>query len=79
MVARAAAGTAAGPLLPRRLHCAPRVGALIRRHQQDLYDILRRAAAQLLMKLAAAQSLMKLAADPHYVGGLMGVLCVLHT
>jgi Putative transposase/Transposase zinc-binding domain len=43
---------------------------IIRRHQQDLYDILLRAAAQ---------SLMKLAADPHYVGGLIGVLCVLHT
>jgi hypothetical protein len=46
------------------------LGELIRRHQQDLYDILLRAAAQ---------SLMKLAADPHYVGGLIGVLCVLHT
>ena len=29
------------------------LGALIRRHQQDLYDILLRAAAQSLMKLAA--------------------------
>jgi putative transposase len=28
---------------------------------------------------AAAQALMKLAADPHEVGGLIGVLCVLHT
>jgi Putative transposase/Transposase zinc-binding domain len=46
------------------------LGELIRRHQQDLYDLLLRAAAQ---------SLMKLAADPHYVGGLIGVLCVLHT
>ena len=44
--------------------------ALVRRHQQDLYDILLRAAAQALMKLAV---------DPHYVGGLIGVLCVLHT
>jgi hypothetical protein len=43
---------------------------IIRRHQQDLYDILLRASAQ---------SLIKLAADPHYVGGLIGVLCVLHT
>ena len=43
---------------------------LVRRHQQDLYDILLRAAAQALIKLAA---------DPHYVGGLIGVLCVLHT
>jgi Putative transposase/Transposase zinc-binding domain len=46
------------------------LGAVIRRHQQDLYDILIRAAAQALIKLAAA---------PHYVGGLIGVLCVLHT
>jgi Putative transposase len=44
--------------------------ALIRRHQKDLYDILLRAAAQALIKLAA---------DPHDVGGLLGVLCVLHT
>ena len=43
---------------------------LIRRHQQDLYNILLRAAAQ---------SLITLAGDPHYVGGLIGVLCVLHT
>jgi putative transposase/transposase-like zinc-binding protein len=43
---------------------------LIRRHQRDLYDILLRAAAQ---------SLITLAADAHYVGGLIGVLCVLHT
>jgi hypothetical protein len=46
------------------------LGAIIRRHQQDLYDILLRAAARALMKLAM---------DPHYVGGLIGVLCVLHT
>jgi Putative transposase/Transposase zinc-binding domain len=50
--------------LPQELH------ALVRRNQHNLYDILLRAAAQ---------SLMKLAADPHYVGGLIGVLCVLHT
>src|SRR5215218_7313409 len=43
---------------------------IIRRHQRDLYDILLRAAAQALIRLAA---------DPHYVGGLIGVLCVLHT
>jgi Putative transposase/Transposase zinc-binding domain len=43
---------------------------LVRRHQKDLYDILLRAAAHALIKLAA---------DPHYVGGLIGVLCVLHT
>jgi hypothetical protein len=43
---------------------------LVRRNQKDLYDILLRAAAQALITLAA---------DPHYVGGLIGVLCVLHT
>jgi hypothetical protein len=43
---------------------------IIRRHQRDLYDILLRAAAQALIRLAA---------DPHDVGGLIGVLCVLHT
>jgi hypothetical protein len=41
----------------------------VRRHQQDLYDILRRAAAPARIKLTAA---------PHYVGGLSGLLCVLH-
>jgi hypothetical protein len=46
------------------------LGEIIRQHQKDLYDSLLRAAAQALIKLAA---------DPHYVGGLMGVLCVLHT
>jgi hypothetical protein len=46
------------------------LGEILRQHQQDLYDILLRAAAQ---------SLIKLAADPPYVGGLIGVLCVLHT
>jgi hypothetical protein len=50
--------------LPQELHDP------VRRHQKDLYDILLRAAAQALIKLAA---------DPHYVGGLIGVLCVLHT
>ncbi len=43
---------------------------LVRRHQPDLYDMLLRAAAQALITLAA---------DPHDVGGLIGVLCVLHT
>jgi hypothetical protein len=43
---------------------------LVRQNQKDLYDILIRAAAQ---------SLITLAADPHDVGGLIGVLCVLHT
>jgi Putative transposase/Transposase zinc-binding domain len=43
---------------------------LVRRNQKDLYAILRRAAAHALITLAA---------DPHDVGGLIGVLCVLHT
>ena len=42
----------------------------VRSHPEILYGI--------LMK-AAAQSLIKLAADPRYVGGLIGVLAVLHT
>ena len=43
---------------------------LVRRHQQDRYAILLRAAAQALLTRAA---------DPHDVGGLLGVLGVLHT
>jgi Transposase zinc-binding domain len=43
---------------------------LVRRHQNDLYDIWLRAAAHARITLAA---------DPHDVGGLIGVLCVLHT
>jgi hypothetical protein len=43
---------------------------LIRRHQTTLYPILIRAAAKALIKLAA---------DPHYVGGLIGVMAILHT
>jgi hypothetical protein len=46
------------------------LGEIIRRHQQDLDDSFRRAAAP---------SLMKRAMDPHDVGGLIGVLWVLHT
>jgi hypothetical protein len=46
------------------------LGEVVRRHPQALYDILIRAAAQALIKLAA---------DPHYVGGLIRVLCVLPT
>jgi hypothetical protein len=46
------------------------LGDIVRRYQKTLYP--------LLMK-AAAHSLIKLAADPHYVGGLIGVLAVLHT
>ena len=43
---------------------------LVRRHQKTIYPILMQAAARALIKLAA---------DPHYVGGLIGVLAVLHT
>jgi hypothetical protein len=43
---------------------------LVRQHQKAVYPILMKAAARALMKLAA---------DPHYVGGLIGVLAVLHT
>jgi hypothetical protein len=46
------------------------LGEMSRRHQQDRYDILRRAAAQAFMTRAM---------DPHDVGGLIGVLCGLHT
>ena len=50
--------------LPKELH------RLLRAHQKTLYNV--------LMK-AAALSLMQLAADPRYVGGKIGILCVLHT
>jgi hypothetical protein len=43
---------------------------LLRQHQKALYPLLMQAAARALMKLAA---------DPHYVGGQIGVLTVLHT
>jgi hypothetical protein len=59
-----------GPYLHVVLTLPQDLRELVRRHQKDLYDILLRAAAQALIKLAA---------DPHYVGGLIGVLCVLHT
>lgn len=41
-----------------------------RRHQKELYGALMQAAAQ---------SLLALAADPHYIGGQIGILAVLHT
>lgn len=44
--------------------------ACMRSRQVQLYDVLMRAAGR---------SLIELAADPHYVGGLVGVLAVLHT
>ena len=50
--------------LPAQLH------EITRRHQRRLYGILMKAAAAALIRLAA---------DPHYVGGLIGVLAVLHT
>jgi hypothetical protein len=43
---------------------------LVRSHQKVLYGLLMKAAANALIKLAA---------DPHYVGGLIGILAVLHT
>lgn len=46
------------------------LGRIVRRHQQSLYAVLMKAATIALMKLAA---------DPHYVGGQIGILAVLHT
>lgn len=43
---------------------------LTRRHQRLLYGLVMRSAAQALLRLTA---------DPQYVGGLVGVLAVLHT
>lgn len=43
---------------------------LIHTHQKKLYAVLIQSAAE---------SLMELAADPKYIGGKIGVLCVLHT
>jgi hypothetical protein len=42
----------------------------VRHHQQEVYGILIRSAAD---------SILKLTADPHYVGGKVGVMAVLHT
>ncbi len=39
----------------------------------------RRAMDDIIHCRTAAQALIKLAMDPHHVGGLMGVLCILHT
>jgi len=46
------------------------LGAFARRHQQKVYGLLIKSAAH---------SIIKLAADPHYVGGRVGVMAVLHT
>ena len=43
---------------------------LVRSHQKVLYGLLMKSAAEALIKLAL---------DPHYVGGLVGILAVLHT
>ena len=43
---------------------------IVRLHQKKLYGILMKSAARAVIKLAA---------DPHYVGGLIGVMCILHT
>lgn len=48
----------------------PELRPYVRNRQKVMYSI--------LMK-AAGRSLIKLAADPHYVGGLIGILAVLHT
>jgi hypothetical protein len=48
----------------------PGLRAVAYRFQKPLYALLMKAAAQALMKLAA---------DPHYVGGLVGIMAVLHT
>ena len=50
--------------LPHELHEATRS------HQAKIYGILMQAAAK---------SLLKLARDPRFVGGSLGILCVLHT
>jgi hypothetical protein len=50
--------------VPDELH------ACMRSRQTALYSILMRAAAQATIRLAA---------DPHYVGGLVGILALLHT
>jgi hypothetical protein len=44
--------------------------AFARRNQQKVYGLLIKCAAD---------SILKLTADPHYVGGLVGVMAVLHT
>jgi hypothetical protein len=44
--------------------------ALVRSHQRVLLGVLMRTAAETLQALAA---------DPHYVGGALGILAVLHT
>ena len=50
--------------VPQELHTC------LRSRQTELYSLLMQAAAQATLQLAA---------DPHYVGGLVGMLAVLHT
>ena len=50
--------------IPQELHQVAKF------HQKELYAILMKAAAEALAKLAA---------DPHYIGGIVGILAVLHT
>lgn len=50
--------------VPRELHAG------LRSRQTELYSLFMQAAAQATLQLAA---------DPHYVGGLVGILAVLHT
>jgi hypothetical protein len=46
------------------------LGGFARLHQKEVYGLLIKSAAR---------SIIKLAADPRYVGGLVGVMAVLHT
>lgn len=46
------------------------LSGFMRLYQQDLYGLLIKSAAE---------SILKLTADPHYVGGQVGVMAVLHT
>jgi len=70
LASRPAPSTDAGSVLSCRLYPPQALRPLVRSHQKDLYDLLLRAAAQALIKLAA---------DPHDVGGVIGILGVLHT
>jgi hypothetical protein len=53
------------------------LNGFMRPYQQDLYGLLIKFYG-LLIK-SAADSILKLACDPHYVGGQVGVMAVLHT
>lgn len=59
-----------GPSLPVVLPRPQALPELVRRHHKDLDDMWPRAAAQALITRAM---------DPPAVGGLLGVLCILHT